>query len=420
MKKQKYLKYILFTFIAIIASTFYSSNVKAETIVCDYDFGEYVKNIDLFSDVNKNKYENLLLRLQYNNGIYSLGFYNRIEERYFNSTSKESMNGFVNAGLYINHLSVYDIKNNYDFSKTKKCPSQLFFKIVLNYGEGHNKDLYLKKVTTGYFGDNNIDTSLWDNSYHAIYLGTSENQFPLNELNKLNVCANNNIQADAHDKNCGVLVLSGYSGESKTSGESQMCEYGDISLLDGILDSTTKFSFKFDNNHIYDTKSEKYPTINFDFEASSLNGKCPKTLYTEASKNNSGQSGTYTMYLNKKNDTKMLSFGLITTLNLGNYKQKSETDLCESGAMKYVEKGYSLLRFLIPVIIIVVSTIDFAGVVLSGKEDNMEKAKKHFITRIVVGMIILFIPFILEVVLKISGIIGRNNNLVDFTCGLMK
>lgn len=106
-----------------------------------------------------------------------------------------------------------------------------------------------------------------------------------------------------------------------------------------------------------------------------------------------------------------------------NAKKKEETtklDTCESidSLKKYISMAYNLIRFIIPVLIVVLSSVEFAGIVLNGATDNMEKAKKHFIIRLVIGVAIVLIPVILEMLLRIAGII--NGDLSDVVCYIIK
>ena len=64
--------------------------------------------------------------------------------------------------------------------------------------------------------------------------------------------------------------------------------------------------------------------------------------------------------------------------------------------------------------------IDFVGVVLSGETEKMEKAKKKFIIRLLVGAAFLFIPALLELLLRIIGIIESGQGLAEFTCNILK
>lgn len=99
------------------------------------------------------------------------------------------------------------------------------------------------------------------------------------------------------------------------------------------------------------------------------------------------------------------------------FSNKSMCDkLNDAGVLAYIKIFYTLLRFIAPTIIIVLSTIDFIGVVLSGDNDSMEKAKKKFIQRLIIGVVLLLLPALLEFLLKLAGYSG---SLVDATCKLM-
>jgi hypothetical protein len=80
--------------------------------------------------------------------------------------------------------------------------------------------------------------------------------------------------------------------------------------------------------------------------------------------------------------------------------------------------AYTLIRFLLPILVIVFSVIDFVGVVLSGETEKMEKAKKRFAIRLIVAAAILFVPAIIELLLKLAGVIDSGAGLVEFTCNL--
>lgn len=71
------------------------------------------------------------------------------------------------------------------------------------------------------------------------------------------------------------------------------------------------------------------------------------------------------------------------------------------------------IHIAVPVILVVLTTMDFAKSVFSNEKDGMEKAKKNFIRRAIVAVILFFIPNILEIVFdlideaEISKCIGQ-------------
>lgn len=149
---------------------------------------------------------------------------------------------------------------------------------------------------------------------------------------------------------------------------------------------------------------------------------CPNYVYLKYQDKDDG-SGTekYTFSLSKP------SSGTYDTFK-GNVEihkksddstENSNNDSCSKlgGAKKYITWVFNLLRYLVPTLIIILSTIEFIGVVLSGEDEKMEKAKKHFIIRLIVGIVIILIPFFVEFFLKIIGVSGSFNDIV---CNIIK
>ena len=52
-------------------------------------------------------------------------------------------------------------------------------------------------------------------------------------------------------------------------------------------------------------------------------------------------------------------------------------------------------------ILLILTSVDFGGVVLSGKKDGMEKAKNNFLKRSVAALIIFFAPDILLLIMNL-------------------
>ena len=64
---------------------------------------------------------------------------------------------------------------------------------------------------------------------------------------------------------------------------------------------------------------------------------------------------------------------------------------------KYV---YVPIKLAVPVLLLVLTSVDFAQVVFAGKKENMEKAKNNFLKRAIAGIIIFFAPNIIDLVIS--------------------
>lgn len=63
------------------------------------------------------------------------------------------------------------------------------------------------------------------------------------------------------------------------------------------------------------------------------------------------------------------------------------------------------VRIIVPILIILLGTIDFAKAVLAGKEDNMKKAQTDFIKRVMIGVAVFFVPLLVDVVMWLADIV---------------
>lgn len=58
------------------------------------------------------------------------------------------------------------------------------------------------------------------------------------------------------------------------------------------------------------------------------------------------------------------------------------------------------LQFLVPIILLVFTTLDFSKVVFTDNKDGMAKAKKNFVKRALIAVVIFFIPTILTILFE--------------------
>lgn len=97
----------------------------------------------------------------------------------------------------------------------------------------------------------------------------------------------------------------------------------------------------------------------------------------------------------------MLSSATINPEKVDSYVTK-ETDL-----WNILQEAWDIIKIAIPVIIIVLSAIDFL-VAIAKEEEDMKKAQTRLIKRLVVGIAIFIIPVILEFFFSWTRIGGLN------------
>lgn len=77
----------------------------------------------------------------------------------------------------------------------------------------------------------------------------------------------------------------------------------------------------------------------------------------------------------------------------------------------WIENILRWVKYIIPVIIIILSILDFIKALGSEKEDEMKKAQKRFATRLIVAVLIFIMPMIIEFILDKMGFDANNCNI---------
>ena len=70
-------------------------------------------------------------------------------------------------------------------------------------------------------------------------------------------------------------------------------------------------------------------------------------------------------------------------------------------------------KYIVPVLVIVFGMLDLGKAVIASREDEMKKAQTTFIKRILIGIVIFFVPTILDLIMYFADLI-----LGYTTCGL--
>ena len=74
------------------------------------------------------------------------------------------------------------------------------------------------------------------------------------------------------------------------------------------------------------------------------------------------------------------------------------------GIWRFIGEIIYVIRIVIPVIIVLLGTIDLGKAVMAGEEKVVKESQKNFIKRLIYGVAILFIFIIVEVVFGLLGV----------------
>ena len=85
------------------------------------------------------------------------------------------------------------------------------------------------------------------------------------------------------------------------------------------------------------------------------------------------------------------------------------SDASIQGLLAALRLVVEIIRWLVPAVLIILGSIDMFKAMANGKEDEQKKAQKTFIRRLIYGLIIFLIPFIIRVAFSLLGnIFGTN------------
>ena len=108
-----------------------------------------------------------------------------------------------------------------------------------------------------------------------------------------------------------------------------------------------------------------------------------------------------------------------TTLNVNNSFVKHRLEDCildgdseDDSVAWLLNKLLDYIKIGGPLIVVVLSSIDFAQVITTGDDDKMTKAKRKLFTRLILAASLFFLPVLVQVILSVFGITG------DPTCGV--
>ena len=92
------------------------------------------------------------------------------------------------------------------------------------------------------------------------------------------------------------------------------------------------------------------------------------------------------------------------------------SSLFDEGELMYSINKYVFvpIKWITPILLLVLTSVDFAGVVFSGDKKGMDKAKNNFLKRAAAALIIFFAPDIINLIAKIVEEPGIRSCLNNF------
>ena len=250
-------------------------------------------------------------------------------------------------------------------------------------------------------------------------------------------------------KSCGNIGQLWFDNFAKSGNNTTTCVYAN-DLKNGChiirMDMSKNKEISFSQ---IDPLSEKLPQDRFTFRSDNIgvntntiskiyNGECPISIYVDRIATGPGgseQKIATTVYLSKGASGRVeyprkAQFG--SNMNSGEDLSDGEVEInfekvnilnCEDlfdnndellGLVKFF---INLVKYLVPILLITFSIIDFAKAIFAGSEDNIKKAQSRFIKRIIISIVIFLVPGLLKLILGIAN--GIWGNIDSSLCGLL-
>lgn len=85
----------------------------------------------------------------------------------------------------------------------------------------------------------------------------------------------------------------------------------------------------------------------------------------------------------------------------GNFDEKDNTQ-----PAYYIHFAFNLMKYIAIAILIVFTFINYISAIASSNDDALKKANKNFIKRLIICVIIFFLPMLIEFLLELLGLVN--------------
>lgn len=211
---------------------------------------------------------------------------------------------------------------------------------------------------------------------------------------------------------CGSMVVSARDEcyyMIGTSNETTISTYGNF--IKFIVEDGTNFNVTY----ISDGSSTQYISRNSSFESAfeslyKVNYACPSVIYIHRVKTTQGDR----FKLSGDNADNSVKFTLSKEPdNSGASEMPDNT--CESlfseNLLKKLQEYFDIFKIVVPILVLVLSSLDFAKSVLNNDSDDFRKTQIKFAKRLVLAVVFFLLPILLSFLLKLI-----NSNVS--TCGI--
>ena len=160
------------------------------------------------------------------------------------------------------------------------------------------------------------------------------------------------------------------------------------------------YDIRSDNNNC-PIHTERYNARPSDFMPGTYSTGC--ITYSLTSSNNNDNNGTNTGNGGGFNEGSGAGTGQEDSSNNGEFNTENFCEGSVQGVFTTIGWVFFIAKILIPIVLIIFGSIDFGKAMLSNKDDEIKKSAKSLVMRAVAGVIIFFVPTLLNFVVELIG-----------------
>lgn len=296
------------------------------------------------------------------------------------------------------HKEYYDSIHNYIekySSQPNVCPEKIFY---------NNGDWY---AATGSVKDN-------QNENTQNILSGSDQNYAVYKLDKGKICKENLNKIKEKIATVSSQA-SNLENEVKNDGEwdfttanTRIVEYENITTLMDEIDSLVNGCDKEDGyQEIIDKAkeiSEKLVTIRKDMKS-----KIRSSNLTDDEKS----------ALAKRIDSSYRKLVKLSSMDLSVYGNPQDCgtilgDVEDKNSLAYlIQKLLNYIKIIGPILVVILSSIDFIKVIWASDDENMKKAQQKLVKRLIAALLLFLLPTLIGLMITLI-----NNSVVDPTCGI--
>lgn len=136
-------------------------------------------------------------------------------------------------------------------------------------------------------------------------------------------------------------------------------------------------------------------------------GKCPNIIYQKKSStthndfvNGNGVKIRYTYKASGSgSEGHILEHSEINIPDL--IKPDNDCEVIDPTVQELIDKYLGYIHIIVPIMVIALGTYDFFKAMIASKEDEMKKAQKRFVVRLIAGVLVFLAPTIVNIIITI-------------------